>query len=123
SIGSTNRLYYNSVAMTGNRGTTISQYPSYALAITGIEPAVELKDNFFYNIQDPGSGGANARSYAIGTASTTFSNMNSDYNGFYSAGPLPGYFRSGSLATGAGSTYTNLAAWRTATARDANSIE
>src|SRR5262249_54303351 len=39
-VGSTTRLYFNSVAMTGNRGTTSSQYPSYALAITGADPAV-----------------------------------------------------------------------------------
>jgi hypothetical protein len=123
STGSTNRLYFNSVSMTGNRGTTTSQYPSYALGITGTDPAVELKDNIFYNIQDPGSGGANAKSYAIGTASTTFANMNSDYNAFFSAGPLPGYFRSGSLSSASGTDYANLAAWRAATSRDTNSIE
>src|SRR5262249_30703983 len=121
--GSTNRLYYNSVAMTGNRGTTTSQLPSYAIAITGTDPAVELKANIFYNTQDPGSGGSSAKSYAIGTASTTFANLNSDYNDFYSAGPNPGYFRGGSLAAAAGTDYANLAAWRAAVAHDASSIE
>jgi hypothetical protein len=121
--GSTNRLYFNSVAMTGNRGTTTSQYPSYGVAITGTDPAVELKDNIFYTTQDPGSGGSSAKSYAIGTASTTFANLAADYNAFYSAGPVPGYFRSGSLSTAAGTDYANLAAWRAAVAQDANSIE
>ncbi|MBX7212346.1 MAG: hypothetical protein K1X78_28830, partial [Verrucomicrobiaceae bacterium] len=121
--GSTTRLFYNSVAMTGNRGTTASQYPSYGVAITGTSPLVELKNNIFYTTQDPGSGTgfANAKSYAIGVAATTFANLNSDFNTFYCAGPQPGFFRSGSLAVSAGTDYTTLALWRTATGKDANS--
>jgi hypothetical protein len=121
--GSSTHLYFNSVSMTGNRGTTASQYPSYGVAITGADPAVELKDNIFYNTQDPGSGGANARTYAIGTVSATFVNLASDHNVFYTAGLLPGYFRSGSLNGASGTDYPDLATWRAVTGTDANSLE
>ncbi|MCX6982630.1 MAG: cadherin-like domain-containing protein [Verrucomicrobia bacterium] len=119
--GSTTRLYYNSVAMTGNRGATTTQTPSYGLAIAGADPAVELKNNIFYSTQDPGSGGANAKSYAIGMMSTTFANLDSNFNTFFCAGPAPGFFRSGSLAAAAGTDYATLALWQAAVSDDANS--
>lgn len=121
--GSNTRLIYNSVAMTGNRGTTITQMPSYGVAVTGTDPTVEMKNNVFYTTQDPGSGGTAARSYAIGLASTTFTNLDSNYNAFYSAGPNPGFYRVGSLAVSAGTDYLNLGLWQTAVSDDANSVE
>ena len=119
--GSSTRLLHNSIAMTGNRGATVAQTPSYGVAITGTDPTLELKNNIFYNTQDPGSGGANAKSYAIGTESTTFSSLNSNYNAFFTAGPLPGYFRTGSLRSAEGTDYVTLALWQAAVAGDANS--
>ena len=120
-VGSSTRLYYNSVAMTGDRGTVAGQIGSYAVAITGTNPTVELKDNIFYNTQTSG-GGANAKSYAIGLQSTTFTNFNSNYNDFYTSGANAGYFRTGGLAATA-TDYPNLAAFRAATGSDANSLE
>lgn len=118
--GSITKLYYNSVSMTGNRGSgTI--FPGFGLAISSPDPYVELRSNIFNNIQDP-SGNASAKSYAIGTAASTFTNLASDYNAFYSGGPMPGYFRSGSLAASAGTDYTTLADWQTATSGDADSL-
>ncbi|MGH9930681.1 MAG: beta strand repeat-containing protein, partial [Pyrinomonadaceae bacterium] len=122
-IGSSTRLYHNSISMTGNRGTTTTQTPSYGVAITGVDPTVELKNNIFYNTLDPGSGGANAKSYAIGMMTTTFVNLDSNFNDFFSAGPLPGFFRSGSLGAAAGTDYGTLALWRAAVADDINSQE
>jgi len=121
--GSTTRLYYNSISMTGTRGTSTSQLPSYGIAITGTNPPIEMKDNIFYNIQEPGSGPANTKTYAIGTQGTVFGNMAMDYNVFYTAGSQPGYFRACSLASGAGTDYPNLVSWRAFTGTDANSIE
>lgn len=119
--GSSTRLYFNSVAMTGDRGTVATQMPSYGLAYTA-DVALELKNNIFYTTQISG-GGVNAKSYAVGTLATAFANLDSNYNAFYSSGANDGGFRSGSLAAGAGTDYVDLAAWQTAVADDANSQE
>ena len=121
--GSDTKVYHNSVSMTGNRGTTVAQMPSYGIAITGADPIVELRNNIFYNTQEPGSGGANTKAYSIGVATSTFANLNSNYNDFYASGTQPGFFRSGSLNEAAGTDYATRALWATATGRDANSAE
>ncbi len=117
-------LSFNSVSMTGERGTVATQSPSYAVAITGTNPLVELKNNVFHTTQTSG-GGTNAKSYAIGTVSTfpNLSNLNSNHNAYFSSGANAGHFRSGSLGTGAGSDFATLAAWRGVVPGDANSIQ
>jgi hypothetical protein len=121
--GSVTRLYHNSVAMTGDRGTVATQMPSFGIAVTGTDPTVELKNNIFYTTQIASGGGVNAKSYAIGMATTTFANLDSNYNDFYSSGANAGFFRSGSLGTAAGTDYANLAGWQAAVSDDANSQE
>ncbi|MCD9189590.1 MAG: carboxypeptidase-like regulatory domain-containing protein [Pyrinomonadaceae bacterium] len=121
--GSNTRVIYNSVALTGNRGTTLTQMPSYGIAITGTDPTVELKNNVFFNTLDPGSGGTAAESYSIGMVTTTFVNLDSDYNDFYSAGVNPGFFRTGSLAISAGTDSPTIGVWRTVVSDDANSVD
>lgn len=121
--GSDTKIYHNSVSMTGNRGTTAAQMPSYGIAITGTDPTVELKNNIFYNIQEPGSGGVNAKTYAIGMVTSTFTNLNSNNNDFFTGGTQPGFFRSGSLDVTGGTDYATRALWTAATAKDANSAE
>ena len=118
---STTRVYYNSVSMNLDRGTVASQIGSYSIAISGTDPTVELKNNAVMNNQTSG-GGADAKSYAIGTASTTFVNLDSNYNDLYTLSANAGFFRSGGLGATA-TDYPNLAAWQAATARDANSLE
>ena len=121
--GSNTKVYFNSVSMTGDRSTTVAtETPSYAIAYTA-DVAIELKDNIFYTTQTSTAGGANAKSYAIGTAATTFANLDSNYNDFWSTGVNDGGFRSGSLTVSAGTDYATLAAWQTATSKDANSQE
>ena len=121
--GSTTRLYYNSISNTGDRGAVASQMPSYGLAVTGADPALTLRNNIFYTTQTASGGGAAAESYAVGLATATFVNLDSNYNAFYSAGANDGGFRTGSLAISAGTDHANLAAWQTAVSDDANSIE
>ncbi|MBK8464832.1 MAG: hypothetical protein IPL32_03295 [Chloracidobacterium sp.] len=125
--GSSTRLYNNSVSMTGDRGAVASQMPGFAVAMTGTDPTVEIKNNIFYTTQIASGGGVNAKSYAIATNSTTFANLDSNYNDFWSTGANDGGFRSGSLASAAGTDYAAIAAWRTATGGtandDANSLE
>lgn len=125
--GSTTRLYYNSVAMTGDRSALLTpgtgQTPSFGIAITGADPNVELKNNIFYTTQTAAVGAnPNAFSYAIGMTTTTFANLDSDYNLFYSTGANDGGFRSGSLAGGAGTNYPTVAAWSAAVSDDVNSV-
>jgi hypothetical protein len=120
--GSSTKLFHNSIAMTGSRIAAAGQVPSFAVAIAGIDPTVELKNNIFYTTQDGSAGGANAKSYAIGMQTTTFTNLNSNYNTFYTAGLTPGFFRRGSLAPAAGSDYDKIALWRVDTGQDANSL-
>jgi trimeric autotransporter adhesin len=120
--GSTTRLFYNSVSMTGDRGVTATQMPSYAVAISGVDPTVELKNNIFYTTQIASGGGVNAKSYAIGMFTTTFVNLDSNYNLFFSTGANDGGFRSGSLAAGAGLEYATVALWSAAVADDTNSV-
>lgn len=122
-VGSDTRLYYNSVSMTGDRGAVASQMPSYGIAITGTDPVVELKNNIFYTTQIATGGGVNAKSYAIGMVSTTFTNLNSNNNDFWSAGANDGGFRTGSLGSAAGTDYATLALWQVAVSDDANSLE
>ncbi len=121
--GATTRLYYNSVSMTGDRGVVASQTPSFALAVTGTDPTVVLRDNLLATTQIASGGGASAKSYAIGMVTTTFANLDSNYNGFFSSGANAGFFRSGSLGAATGADYANLAGWQAAVADDASSFE
>lgn len=123
SAGSSTRVLYNSVALSGDRGAQVNQLPSYGLAISGSDPNVELKNNAFATTQIATGGGANAKSYAIGMASSTFANLDSNFNNFFASGANAGFFRAGSLLAGAGTDYANISAWRTAVADDTNSIE
>jgi trimeric autotransporter adhesin len=121
--GANTRLYFNSVALTGNRGTVTGQMPGFGVAITGTNPVADLKNNILFISQEPGGGGVNARNYAIGMTSTTFTNLSSNYNDFWSVGTQDGGFRTGSLGAAAGTDYAALAGWQTATSQDANSLE
>ena len=119
-VGSSTKLLFNSVAMTGDRGAVASQIGSYGVAITGVDPTVELKNNVLYTTQTSG-GGANAKSYAIGMVTTTFANLDSNYNDFVSTGANAGGFRTAGLAA-TGTDFATLPAWQTAVADDANSL-
>ncbi|MEO6394005.1 MAG: Calx-beta domain-containing protein [Pyrinomonadaceae bacterium] len=119
-VGSNTKLYHNTISMTGDRGAVASQIGSYGVAISGTNPIVELKNNIFYTTQTSG-GGANAKSYAIGMTSATFSNLNANFNDYFSSGANAGFFRTGSLDT-TGTDLATLAAWQTATAQDAGSF-
>ncbi|MBX7055377.1 MAG: immune inhibitor A, partial [Pyrinomonadaceae bacterium] len=121
--GSSTRVYNNSVSMTGDRGSVATQTPGFGIAITGVDPIVELKNNIFYTTQISSGGGVNAKSYAIGMVTTTFANLDSNYNDFWSTGANDGGFRSGSLTTASGLDYADITAWRTAISDDLNSLE
>lgn len=120
-VGSTTKMYNNTISLSGDRGSQSLQYPSYCVALSGLDPSLEMKNNILSTTQIA-TGGGLVKTYAFGTASTTFDNLISDHNVFYSGGPQAGGFRSGSLKLNAGTGYATLAAWRSATTKDANSV-
>ncbi|HEX8069048.1 MAG TPA: Calx-beta domain-containing protein [Pyrinomonadaceae bacterium] len=114
--GSTTQVYFNSVSMTGTRGA--ATFPSYGLAIGSGDPTVDVRDNIFFNTQTSSSTG---KMYAIGTGSTTFANLTSNYNDFFVTGTSAFVGQTGGLGT-SGTDRATLANWQTATGKDANSI-
>ncbi|MEZ5305920.1 MAG: Calx-beta domain-containing protein [Pyrinomonadaceae bacterium] len=119
--GSSTKIYHNSVALTGDRGTGTTLTPGFGIAVTGTDPPVDLKDNIFYNSQTSAS--TNGKAYALGLTSATFAGITSDFNNFFSTGTSAGGFRSGSLGGGSGTDYADITAWRTASSLDASSPE
>ncbi|MBK8150282.1 MAG: InlB B-repeat-containing protein [Acidobacteria bacterium] len=111
--GSTTQIYHNSVAMTGSRNA--ASFPSYGLAINSGNPIVDIENNIFYNTQTSSSTG---KMYAIGTGSTTFTNMTSSFNDLYVSGASAFVGQTGGLGA-AGTDRLDLAAWNTATGQDA----
>ncbi|MES2704259.1 MAG: T9SS type A sorting domain-containing protein [Bacteroidota bacterium] len=110
--GGTN-VYYNSVNVTGT--LTGGTYPNYAIAISGSNPVVNLKNNVFVNNNTVATA---TLQYAIGLAYTTYTNLSSNNNNFYSVGTRLATV--GTLA-GTGTAQPTLDAWRTTTGEDANS--
>ncbi len=115
--GSTTQIYYNSVSMTGARGA--ASFPSYGLAIGGSNPTIDVRDNVFSNTQSSTSTG---KMYAIGTISSAFTNMTSNYNDLFVSGTSTFVGQTGGLGT-SGTDRTDLAAWIATTGTDTpNSI-
>lgn len=108
--GYDNKVYFNSVNMTGayQGSTPISAaYVQTNVVTTGSD----VRNNAFVNSI---TGPAGIKSYAIYVpASTSFGTIN--YNNYYASGAYAvfGYF---------GADVANLAAWQTATTQDANSM-
>ena len=117
--GSTTRVYYNSVSMTGDRSAlttpSTTMNPGFAIAITGTNPTVELKNNIFSTSQTASGGGPAAGSYAIGIASSAFTNLDSNYNALYSTGANDGGFRATTLSNTGGTDHATISNWQAAT--------
>ena len=123
--GGTQRVLYNSVSMTGDRGATASQYGSFALSLAGADAPVDVRNNILYNTQTQTGGGAGGNSYAYGIGYSTFANLTSNYNDLYVSGAQGVVGLTGALlntaGTGTGTEQPTLAAFQTATGKDANS--
>ncbi len=113
--GSTTKVYHNTVAMTGT--LTSGTEESYALAVSGgTLPTLDIRNNIFVNTQNNGTG----LNYAIGLTYTAFTNITCDNNNlFTSTGALYSLGATASIATP--TNQTTLAAWQTATGKDAAS--
>lgn len=116
--GSSTKLYFNSVSLTDAAARTTPS--AYAIVIGGTDPVVEMKNNIFYNTQTASGAG---NSYAIGYASAAFTNLVSDYNLYYTAGANAQFAVTGGIGINTvGTIQATLAALKTATGKDANSI-
>ncbi|MEI6822408.1 MAG: hypothetical protein WCL51_10750, partial [Bacteroidota bacterium] len=103
-----NNIYFNSVRVTGTAasGTTSSTYALYSTVATGIR---NYKDNIFANDRTGGSTGIH---YAV--RAVTGGTLAIDYNNYYVAGAVLGNFGAADRA--------DLAAWKSATGQDVNSV-
>jgi hypothetical protein len=117
--GST-KVYFNSVSMSG-AATTGSTDKSYALAVGGTNPIIDIRNNILYNTQANG-----ATNYAIGfNYGTPFTNLTSDNNDFFLTGspsPSSPYFTAGTGSLATPTTVSTLANLQAATGKDLASI-
>lgn len=109
SSGGGYKIYHNSVSMNTNQ--TVDGLPAALNVSASITTAgsLEIRDNIFSNTQTVG---VNRYSVYCGAANTVFANIN--YNDYYFAtAPNLGFL---------GSNRATLANWKTATAKDTNSV-
>ncbi len=113
--GGTTRVWFNSVSMTGNRGSASGR--GFALAVADSTNPVEVRNNVLATTQT----GTGAATHAIGMLEGgTFASLTSNYNDFYA--PSAALAVVGGLAVPPGQTVADLAAWRTRTGEDASSV-
>jgi trimeric autotransporter adhesin len=113
--GSTTNIYYNTVNMQGTQ--TGGSDKSYALAIGGSNPIVDVRNNILVNTQNNGSG----LNYAMGLGYSTYTNLTSNNNDFYTTtGALYAIGGTGSIS--APTAAVSFANFQTATGKDANSL-
>ncbi|MFN0174063.1 MAG: beta strand repeat-containing protein, partial [Saprospiraceae bacterium] len=119
--GSTTRIYYNSVSLSRSDLLTGTS-PNYALAIGGVQPIVDVRNNILSSTGNNGTG----RNIAIGLAYTgttgNYQNLTSNNNDLWASGTNSAVGVTGSLATNAGIFRTTLAEWQNETGRDGNSF-
>ncbi len=116
------RVYNNTVLMQGDRGTGTTAH-SYALAVLGSIPLVDIQNNILINTQTTASTG---KSYAIGLGYTStvgnYANLISNNNDFFVSGTSALLTRVGSLGTTGGTDFNTLSGWTTQTGRDGASV-
>ena len=114
--GSTTRVVFNSVSMTGTQ--TGGSQPGFALAVGGSTPTVEIRNNILANTQTTGSGTSVALGLAYSSTAGAYVGLTSSNNDFFvGSGSTFAVGMTGSLASG--TARTTLAAWNTETGQDA----
>ena len=114
--GST-QIFFNSVSMSTPAGApTDGSDKSYALAIGGSNPILDIRDNIFANTQSAGT----TVNYAVGLGYSTFSNLTSDFNDLFVTNDATHFVgATGSLSSPTNRTFT---AYQSTTGKDAGSI-
>ncbi len=111
----TTQIYYNTITMTSVPANTGSTDKSYALAIGGFNPVVDVRNNILFNTQNNGTG----NNYAVCYGYAPFTNLTSNNNNYYTTAGATFFIG----ATGSISAPTNqltIAALQAATAKDGN---
>lgn len=104
-----NNIYFNSVYLSGTVSSTVTS-PTAALWNTNTTATRNYKNNILMNVR---SGGTAGKHYAIRTAGTA--GLTTDNNDYYvTGGSFLGSFNNADKTT--------LAAWKTATGQDVNSL-
>jgi hypothetical protein len=114
--GASTQIYYNSVSMNGT--LTGGSEKSYALAVGGTDPIVDIRDNALYNTQSNGSGS----NYAVGFGYSTFVNLTSNNNDFFVTTPSAIHFVGATASLSAPTSQATLANLQSATGKDGASI-
>lgn len=111
--GGITNIYNNSVTIGNAASSGGGSYPTVALAVLGNNPIINIKNNILAVTV------ANASTIlpAIALGYSTFTNLTSDYNDFYTVGTYLG----GTGAMPPSTTQATLAAWQTITGQDAHS--
>jgi Divergent InlB B-repeat domain len=113
--GGTTRVWFNSVSMSGNRGTATGR--GFALAIGDSTNPMDVRNNLLVTTQTS----TGTATHAIGIVEGgSFASLTSNHNDLYSASTALAMV--GGLAGPQGQTVADLAAWRTRTGEDAASI-
>ncbi|GAA3949818.1 ESPR-type extended signal peptide-containing protein [Hymenobacter algoricola] len=114
--GSTTRVVFNSISMTGTQ--TGGNYPSYALAVGGSSPAVQIRNNVLANTQTTGTANSIALGFAYSSTAGAYANLTSSNNSFFiGTGANFGVGQTGSLST-TGTLRATLAALNAETGQD-----
>ena len=106
---STTNLYYNTIYLaTGSGGST----PGFGLAVSGSNPVLNIKNNIIVNNSPAGS-----QRIAMGFGYSTFTNLTSASNDLYATSGNLVCINSITVTTP--TYYTSIAAWNTASGKDA----
>ncbi len=111
--GST-QVYYNSITMVGTQISGSDK--SFALAIGGANPIVDIRNNILVNTQNNGTG----NNYAIGYGYSTFTNLTSDHNDYFVTTPGSTFFIGGTGSISSPTTQLLISNLQTATGKDGN---
>ncbi|OWY24067.1 hypothetical protein C7N43_05120, partial [Sphingobacteriales bacterium UPWRP_1] len=112
----TTRVWFNTVDM--NKTFTGGAYPSFALAISGSNSVVDVRNNI---LTSTGSTGANLNR-AIGlNFALPASNLTMDYNNLFVSGTGSAIGQTTNLTSSGAVSHTTLSNWQTNSGKDANS--
>lgn len=122
--GSTTRVIFNSVSVSGSIAPNqdiASAESHFGIAMGSGDPAIELRNNAIRN-EAVNLGVPARKSYAIGAASTAFTNLTASNNVYFTpAGTGFAFAKTGSLGRSSGTDQATLADWQSLTATDSAS--
>ncbi len=111
-------VFHNSVNITGT--LTGASQPNIAMAINGVTPTVNMRNNIFICTGSNGFNGNTGIGLAYTSTLGNYANLTSSNNDIFVSGTSSSIGRVGSLS--AGTQQITLANWQTETGKDLNSV-